>query len=87
MKIERLEELSLYKKSKGIEYESDYATIKRWVIVRVEELEARKNNNKFKKKTICNYEQREYPQEFWDSLYENNTISNSSEEDDMDLDM
>lgn len=28
-----IEELSLYKKSKGIEYENDYASIKRWVII------------------------------------------------------
>ena len=34
-----IEELSLYKKSKGIEYKSDFATIKRWVVARVEEME------------------------------------------------
>ena len=30
-----IEELSLYKKSKGGEYKSDFATIKRWVVARV----------------------------------------------------
>lgn len=83
-----IEELSLYKKSKGVEYESDYATIKRWVIIRVEEMEARKNNSSKKTKKISNYEQREYPEEFWESLYENSsTKPESSEEDEMDLDM
>ena len=83
-----IEELSLYKKSKGVEYESDYATIKRWVIIRVEELEARKDKKITKKKSFNNYEQREYPKEFLDSLYENNnfTLANT-EEDEMDLDM
>lgn len=83
-----IEELSLYKKSKGVEYESDYATIKRWVIIRVEELEARKDKKITKNKSFNNYEQREYPKEFLDSLYENNnfTLANT-EEDEMDLDM
>lgn len=84
-----IEELSLYKKSKGIEYKSDFATIKRWVILRVEEIEqrqekqqlSRKKNNKF------SFEQREYPKEFFDSLYENLSPSFSEIEDDMDLDM
>ena len=38
--------LSLYKKSKGIEYKSDFATIKRWVILRVEEIEQRETRKK-----------------------------------------
>lgn len=83
-----IEELSLYKKSKGVEYESDYATIKRWVIIRVEELEARKDKKDTKKKSFNNYEQREYPKEFLDSLYENNNFTSANtEEDEMDLDM
>ena len=41
-----IEELSLYKKSKGVEYKSDFATIKRWVIARVEELEQRQEKQK-----------------------------------------
>lgn len=85
-----IEELSLYKKSKGVEYKSDFATIKRWVIARVEELEQRqeKQNNK-KRKSKCNFEQREYPPEFFESLYENipSPTSNESEESKMDLDM
>ncbi len=85
-----IEELSLYKKSKGVEYKSDFATIKRWVILRVDEVEQRQgkqSNNK--KKTRANFEQREYPKEFFDSLYDNAPYSNSSEmeDDDMDLDM
>lgn len=83
-----IEELSLYKKSKGVEYESDYATIKRWVIIRVEELEARKDKKITKNKSFNNYEQREYPKEFLDSLYENNNFTSANtEEDEMDLDM
>ena len=83
-----IEELSLYKKSKGVEYESDYATIKRWVFIRVEELEARKDKKDTKKKSFNNYEQREYPKEFLDSLYENNNFTSANtEEDEMDLDM
>lgn len=85
-----IEELSLYKESKGIEYKSDFATIKRWVVARVEELEQRQekqnSKNKTKKNNFSNYEQREYPEEFWNSLYENPPII-SSEEDEMDLDM
>ena len=81
-------ELDLYKQSKGIEYESDFATIKRWVILRVEELEQRQNKNTYikKNKSVANFEQREYPAEFWESLYENNNFVSSSE-DEMDLEM
>lgn len=67
-----MEELSLYKKSKGVDYASDYDTIKRWVIDRVEEREKRKN--KENKVRIANFEQRNYenmPEEFWNSFYEN----------------
>ena len=67
-----IEELSLYKKSKGVDYASDYDTIKRWVIDRVEEREKRKN--KENKVRIANFEQRNYDnmsEEFWNSFYEN----------------
>lgn len=81
-----IEELSLYKKSKGVEYDSDYATIKRWVIIRVEELEARKNKSKTKINNYNKYEQREYPKEFLESLYENNKmLESNTEEDDMEM--
>ena len=86
-----IEELSLYKKSKGIEYKSDFATIKRWVILRVEEIEQRQTKQKNNTKNInTNFEQRQYPKEFFDSLYENipSKSSNEAEEDDeMDIDM
>ena len=67
-------ELNLYKKSKGVEYASDYDTIKRWVIDRVSEQEARqeKSNNKpyyrNKRKSWQCYEQREYPEGFFDQF-------------------
>lgn len=67
-----MEELSLYKKSKDVDYASDYDTIKRWVIDRVEEREKRKSKeNKIRK---ANFEQRNYEnmsEEFWNSFYEN----------------
>ena len=67
-----IEELSLYKKSKGVEYASDYDTIKRWVRDRVEEREKYKSKqNKIRK---ANFEQRNYDnmsEEFWNSFYEN----------------
>lgn len=84
-----IEELSLYKKSKGIEYKSDFATIKRWVVARVEEIEDRqeKRGNSKKKNNRFNFEQREYSAEFLESLYDNIPPMNSgnSEEDEMDL--
>ena len=86
-----IEELSLYKKSKGIEYKSDFATIKRWVILRVEEIEQRQTRQKNNTKNISNnFEQRKYPKEFFDSLYENipsKSSSEAEEDDEMDLDM
>ena len=83
-----INELSLYKESKGVYYKSDFATIKRWVIARVEEMEQRKEKQSNKKNKITNYEQREYPKEFFESLYENNNFSSANtEEDEMDLDM
>ena len=71
-----INELNLYKKSKGVEYASDYDTIKRWVVVRVNELELKdkkdKNNtSKSKKNSYQNYEQREYPEEFFEQFYAN----------------
>lgn len=83
-----INELSLYKESKGVDYKSDFATIKRWVIARVEEMEQRKEKQSNKKNKITNYEQREYPKEFFESLYENNNFSSANtEEDELDLDM
>lgn len=68
-----IEELSLYKNSKGVQYISDYDAIKRWVILRVNELEKKKNQNELKNnKTIYkNYEQRTYPDGFFEQLYAN----------------
>ena len=66
-----IEELSFYKNSKGVQYISDYDAIKRWVILRVNELEKKhqkelKNNNYYKK-----YEQRTYPDDFFEQFYAN----------------
>lgn len=66
-----IEELLFYKNSKGVQYISDYDAIKRWVILRVNELEKKnqkelKNNNNYKK-----YEQRIYPDEFFEQFYAN----------------
>lgn len=66
-----INELDMYKKSKGVEYASDYDTIKRWVIDRVNELEQKENKNNTKSKKNSNFEQREYSKEFLESLYEN----------------
>ena len=55
-----------------MDYASDYDTIKRWVIDRVEEREKRKGKeNKVRK---ANFEQRNYEnmsEEFWNSFYKN----------------
>lgn len=71
-----IEQLSLYKQAKGKNYESDYAAILYWVTERVRELEKKDANYKeFKdrknKKTNTkpNFEQRDYPPDFFDSLY------------------
>lgn len=69
-----IQELDMYKKSKGVEYVDDYSTIKRWVINRVEEQENKKNKlNQVKKdkEKYKHYNQRDYPDEFWDSFYSN----------------
>ena len=76
------------KKSKEVEYESNYETIKRWAIIREEELESRKDKKATKNKNFNNYEQREYPKEILDILYENNNFTPANtEEDEIDLDM
>lgn len=68
-----IEELSLYKNSKGVQYVSDYDTIKRWVILRVNELEKRsqKESKNNKNNNYKNYEQRTYPDEFFEQFYAN----------------
>lgn len=69
-----INELDMYKKSKGVEYEDDYSTIKRWVVDRVEEQENKKNKSyqvKKDKEKYKHYNQRDYPDEFWDSFYSN----------------
>ena len=54
----------------------------------MEKLEEKKKKKATKNKNFNNYEQREYPKEFLDSLYENNNFSAANtEEDEMDLDM
>ncbi|MBR0491772.1 MAG: hypothetical protein IJJ82_07015 [Clostridia bacterium] len=71
-----IEQLSLYKQAKGKSYESDYAAILYWVTERLRELEKKDANYKdFKdrkdKKTNTkpNFQQRDYPPDFFDSLY------------------
>lgn len=70
-----INELDLYKKSKGVEYASDFDTIKRWVIDRVDEIEQKENKkqntNTIKNKNYSNFEQREYSKEFLENLYSN----------------
>lgn len=70
-----ISELDLYKKSKGVEYASDYDTIKRWVITRVDELEIKEQKKNYgsntKKKLNNAYHGRDYPKEFFDQLYVN----------------
>ena len=69
-----IEELNIYKKSKGVEYPDDYSTIKRWVLDRVEEQEVRQNKKsqiRESKQKYKHYNQRDYPDEFWDSFYNN----------------
>ena len=71
-----IEQLSLYKQAKGKSYESDYAAILYWVTERVRELEKKDANYKeFKNRKSTNinkktnFEQRDYPPDFFDSLY------------------
>lgn len=68
-----ISELDLYKKSKGIEYASDYDTIKRWVITRVDELEKKELNPQYintKSKNFKNkHKGREYSEDFFEQFY------------------
>lgn len=72
-----IEQLSLYKQAKGQNYDNDYAAILRWVTVRLHEMEKEKAKyNDFKNKkdkksnnTWASFDQRDYPPDFFDSLY------------------
>lgn len=69
-----IDQLSLYKQSKGKSYENDYAAILYWVTERIREIEKKDANYKaFKNKKSndrkCKFNQREYPPGFFDSLY------------------
>ena len=67
-KLEKcLTELSLYKKSKNVEYADDYSAIKRWVIDKIESKENEQKNKITKK--YRSYNQREYDNldEFYDN--------------------
>lgn len=74
-----VEQLSLYKQAHGKWYESDYAAIKIWVTKRLKEMELedakynklKKEQNLKTKKGYSNFEQREYPQGFFETLYAN----------------
>lgn len=75
-----IEQLSLYKQAHGKGYDSDYAAIKIWVTKRLKEMELedakydklkKSQSNINKQKTRANFEQREYPPGFLDSLYDN----------------
>ena len=70
-----ISELDLYKKSKGVEYASDYDTIKRWVVTRVDEIETKEEKKQYSKNTrnkLSNaYKGREYPDGFFDQFYAN----------------
>lgn len=73
-----VEQLSLYKQCKGKSYNSDYAAILYWVIERVKNLEKKDLDYKECKKTKSkerNFEQREYPTGFLNSLYCNRNQS------------
>lgn len=74
MSKQLIEQLSLYKQSKGKSYESDYAAILYWVTERVHEIERKDANYKaFKSKMNNNkknnFDQRTYPPGFFDELY------------------
>ena len=71
-----IEQLSIYKQAKGKNYESDYAAILYWVTERIRELEKKNANYKrFKDKNNKNinnknnFDQRDYPPDFFESLY------------------
>lgn len=63
-----IEELDSYKKSTGKVYEDDYITLIRW-------LKREKEKNKVKTK----YEQREYPEGFFEQFYANNQFIENKE--------
>lgn len=69
-----IEQLNLYKQAKGKEYESDYAAILYWVTERLRKIKKKNESYKMlKNKTNsdkkANFNQREYPSDFLDSLY------------------
>lgn len=71
-----IKQLSLYKQTNNKSYDSDYSAIQYWVIERVHEIEKKDANYKaFKNKKDntkkVNFNQREYPPEFFNSLYAN----------------
>lgn len=69
-----IEQLNLYKQAKGTEYDNDYAAIIRWVTTRLHEMEkedAKYKEFKNKSNNKPNFNQREYPPGFFDSLYAN----------------
>lgn len=80
-----IEELSIYKKAKAVDYASDYDAIKRWVLIRVDELENRQNKNKRKNNIIKNASEREYTEAFLEQFYENNISVRSHIEDEMEV--
>ena len=77
---ELIEKLSLYKQSSGKSYYSDYATILKWYKEDLEKEKQNKVNQSIKNPTPYplpnkiqpNYEQREYPPDFFDQFYANN---------------
>jgi len=69
-----IEQLSLYKQAHGKSYDSDYAAILLWVTTRLREMEkedAKYKEFKNKSNNKPNFNQREYPPGFFDSLYSN----------------
>lgn len=69
-----IEQLNLYKQANGTEYDNDYAAIIRWVTTRLREMEkedAKYKEFKNKSNNKPNFNQREYPPGFFDSLYSN----------------
>ena len=70
-----IEQLNLYKQAHGKSYENDYAAIKIWVVKRLKEINTEETKYKQNNKNLNkqnNYNQREYPPGFFDSLYANN---------------
>lgn len=67
---ECIKQLSLYKKSTGKNYKDDMATIRLWVIDRVNKI-FNKNIETTKKKSYLNYQSRSYDDNQFDGLYAN----------------